>query len=73
MLAYVACFYFLSVSMRTLPMGVIYAIWSGLGIVAICLIGFFVFGQRIGAIGAAGIALIIAGVVLLNLFGSPRA
>lgn len=73
MLAYVACFYFLSVSMRMLPMGVIYAIWSGLGIVAICLIGFFVFGQRIGAISAAGIALIIAGVVLLNLFGSPRA
>ncbi|MBE2276518.1 MAG: QacE family quaternary ammonium compound efflux SMR transporter [Rhodobacteraceae bacterium] len=67
-LCYAAAFYFLSIPMRSLPMGVVYAIWSGLGIVLISLIGFAVLGQRLDLPAMIGLALIIAGVLIINLF-----
>ena len=65
---YLAAFYLLSITLRTVPVGVAYAIWSGLGIVLITTVAWLLFGQRIDAAGLLGMALIIAGVVVLNLF-----
>lgn len=65
---YGLAFYFLSLPIRTIPVGVVYAIWSGAGIVLIAAIGFFVLGQRLDTPAVAGLALIIAGVLVINLF-----
>jgi small multidrug resistance pump len=66
--AYACAFYFLSLTLRTLPVGVMYAIWSGAGIVLITAIGWIVFRQVLDTPAIIGIALIIAGVVVINLF-----
>ena len=68
--AYVVAFYFLSLTLKTLPVGVVYAIWSGIGIVLIALIGWVFFGQRLDLPAVLGIALIMAGVIAINLFSS---
>jgi small multidrug resistance pump len=65
--AYVASFYFLSLTLRTVPVGVAYAVWSAVGIVAISLIGWVAFDQRLNAAALAGMALIIVGVVVLQV------
>ena len=65
---YAIAFYFLSWSLRFVPVGIAYAIWSGLGIVLISLIGYFVFGQTLDTAAMIGLGLIIAGVLVLNLF-----
>jgi Membrane transporters of cations and cationic drugs len=69
-LCYGAAFYLLSLALRTMPVGVAYAIWSGLGIVLISAVGFFVLGQRLDLPAVLGIGLIIAGVLVVNLFSS---
>lgn len=61
-------FYFLSLTLRTLPVGVMYAIWSGAGIVLITAIGWVVFRQALDLPALIGIALILAGVLIINLF-----
>ncbi|BCX44758.1 SMR family transporter [Stenotrophomonas pavanii] len=70
---YGLCFYLLSVTMKSVPTGVAYAIWSGVGIVLISLIGLVVFKQRLDAPALAGIALICAGVLVINLFSRSSA
>jgi len=67
-LGYIAAFYCLSLALRSIPMGIAYAIWSGIGIVAISLIGFIVYEQRLDAAALVGIILIIAGVLVINLW-----
>ncbi len=67
-LCYLVSFYFLSLVLRSLPLGIAYAIWSGLGIVLVSLIGYVGFGQRIDLPGMVGLGLIVAGVVVVNLF-----
>lgn len=67
---YAATFYFLSLALRAMPVGVAYAIWSGLGIVLIALIGLAWFGQKLDPAALVGLALIIAGVLVINLFSS---
>lgn len=69
-LAYGVSFYFLSLALRTIPVGVAYAIWSGVGIVLISTIGWVLFRQRLDAAAIAGIGLIMAGVVVIQLFSS---
>lgn len=64
-------FYALALTMRTLPVGVIYAIWSGLGITLVTLVGWFVFKQHLSTNVLIGIGLIIAGVIVMNI--SPGA
>lgn len=64
---YVASFYCLSQALRTIPMGVAYAIWSGVGIVAISLVGWRLHGQVLDHAALAGIALIVAGVLVIQL------
>ena len=65
---YSAAFYFLSLTLDTIPIGVAYAIWSGVGVAAIVLVSVVVFDQKIDLAGMIGIGLIIAGVVVLRLY-----
>lgn len=67
-IGYCSAFYLLSLTMKTIPTGIVYAIWSGVGIVLISLIGFFVFKQSLDWAAIIGIALIMAGVLVINLF-----
>lgn len=67
-LGYGVAFYFLAVSMRTLPIGIIYAIWSGTGIVLIGIVGWLYMGQQLDLPAMLGMGLIIAGVMVINLF-----
>ncbi|MBN9062903.1 MAG: QacE family quaternary ammonium compound efflux SMR transporter [Rhizobiales bacterium 65-9] len=66
-------FYCLSLAMRSIPIGVVYATWSGVGIVLITSVAWFWFRQRLDAPAIAGIALIIAGVMIVNLFSKSSA
>lgn len=66
-LGYGLAFYLLALALKTIPVGVAYAVWSGVGIVAIALIGYFVFGQALDAAALVGIGLILAGVLVLNV------
>ena len=60
--------FFLALTLRTIPVGIAYAIWSGCGIVLISLVGWVFYRQALDWPAIAGIALILAGVVLINLF-----
>lgn len=65
---YGIAFYFLSLTLRAIPVGIVYAVWSGVGIVLITLIAWLLYGQKLDAPALLGIGLIIAGVVVLNSF-----
>lgn len=64
--AYSAAFFFLGLTLKTIPVGIAYAIWAGAGIVLIALIGLIVFGQTLDWAALFGIALILAGVIVIN-------
>jgi small multidrug resistance pump len=68
LVGYGIAFYFLSLTLRTVPTGIAYAIWSGVGIVLIAGIAWAFQGQRLDVPAMAGMALIIAGVIVLNVF-----
>lgn len=70
---YASAFYFLSLTLRTIPLGVAYAIWSGVGVALITLIGRIVYQQSIGLGEIIGIGLIVSGVIVLNLFSEGKA
>lgn len=65
---YATAFYFLSLTLRTLPVGIAYAIWSGLGIVLISIVGWVLYKQALDLPAVIGMALIISGVVVINAF-----
>ena len=67
-LGYGIAFYLLAQVLRTIPLGITYAIWSGVGVAAVTLIGWLVYGQRLDIPAIIGIALIVAGVLVLNLW-----
>lgn len=69
-LGYGCAIYFLSLIVRVMPVGIVYAVWSGAGIVLIAAIGWFAYRQSIDTPGLIGIALILAGVLVVNLFSS---
>ncbi len=54
--------------MKSIPVGIAYAIWSGVGVALIALVGWAIFGQALDAPAIIGIALIVAGVIVLNVF-----
>ena len=64
---YIASFYFLSMTLRTIPIGIAYAIWSGLGVTLITLIGWIYYGQSLDKVALLGMGLIVIGSVVLNL------
>lgn len=65
---YATAFYFLSLTLRTIPVGVAYAVWSGVGIALIALIGWLFLGQTLDAPALIGLLLIVSGVVVLKVF-----
>ena len=67
-IAYAISFYLLALTLKYMPVGIMYAIWSGLGIVLIAGIGFFYFGQKLDGPAFLGLALIISGIVVIHLF-----
>ncbi|PZP91921.1 MAG: QacE family quaternary ammonium compound efflux SMR transporter [Variovorax paradoxus] len=69
-LGYAASFYCLSLVLRSMPVGVAYAIWSGVGIVITAVVAFVLFGQRLDAPALAGMGLIVAGVLVINVFSA---
>ncbi|MBP9786761.1 MAG: multidrug efflux SMR transporter [Acinetobacter sp.] len=66
-LGYMIAFYCLSLTLKTIPVGIAYAVWSGVGIVLITTVAWFVFDQKLDLWGIVGIALIMSGVLILNL------
>jgi len=71
-LGYGAAFYFLSLCLRHMSVGIAYAIWAGAGIVLIAILGLLVHGQRLDAAAVVGLALIIAGVVVINAWSDMQ-
>ena len=67
-IGYVITFYFLALTLRTMPIGVAYAIWSGVGILLLAAIDWMWFRQALDLPAIIGIGLIIAGVVIVNVF-----
>ncbi|ACO76341.1 multidrug efflux SMR transporter [Azotobacter vinelandii CA] len=68
LIGYATAFYFLSLTLKTLPVGVVYAIWSGAGIALITLVAWLFLGQTLDIPAIIGLLLIIAGVLVLNVF-----
>lgn len=67
---YVVSFYFVSLALTDLPVGLVYATWSAVGIVSLAAIGVVFFGERLDLAAVAGFVLVIAGVVLLNVYSA---
>ncbi|HIW98182.1 MAG TPA: multidrug efflux SMR transporter [Candidatus Tidjanibacter gallistercoris] len=67
-IGYGAAFYCLSLVLKTVPVGIAYALWSGIGIILITLIGVFYFKQHLDLPAIIGLVLIVAGVVVINVF-----
>lgn len=65
---YAAAFYFLSHTLRTIPVGIAYAMWSGLGIILIAAMAYLVYGQKLDAAAVLGMSLILIGIVIIQLF-----
>ncbi len=70
LVGYGIAFYFLSLTLRTIPMGVAYAIWSGAGIVLISAAAWAFQGQKLDAAAVIGMGLIVAGVMVMNVFSN---
>ena len=70
---YSAAFFFLSLTLDTIPIGVAYAVWSGVGVATIAIVSYILYDQKIDTAGVIGIGLIIAGVVVLRLFSESTA
>ncbi len=71
-LGYCLAFYFLSLTLDTIPIGVAYAVWSGVGIASIAIVSVIFFDQKIDTAAIIGMGLIIAGVVVLRVFSEAN-
>ena len=69
-IGYGIAFYFLSLTLRTIPTGIAYAIWSGVGIVLISTAAWAFQGQKLDAAAVIGVGLIVTGVIVMNVFSS---
>ncbi|MNH35966.1 Multidrug transporter EmrE [compost metagenome] len=69
---YIASFYLLAIVVKTIPIGIAYAIWSGMGIVLVTLVSVVVYRQKSDVAAVAGMAMIVAGVVTIQLFSSMK-
>ena len=72
-LGYSVAFYMLSLCLKNIPVGIAYAVWSGLGIVLVTLIAWFLYGQKLDVPALIGLGLIIAGVATIQLFSNASA
>lgn len=71
-LGYLVAFYCLSLTLKWIPLGIVYAVWAGLGVVLVAAVGWLIYGQRLDAVAVAGMALIVLGVVLIQLSSSSE-
>lgn len=67
-LGYAIAFYFLSLTLKAIPVGIAYVIWAGLGIVLISTVDWLIFGQKLDLASIIGMVLIVAGVLIINIF-----
>ena len=72
-IGYGLAFFFLSLTLKDIPVGIAYAVWSGAGVTLIAAIGWLFLGQKLDAAAIVGMGLIVAGVVVLNLFSKTAA
>ena len=72
MVCFISCFLLFSRALPLLNLGVAYATWCGIGIVAMAAISSLAFGQKLAPMGFVAIAFILVGVVLLNTMGQPK-
>jgi small multidrug resistance pump len=70
---YALAFYLMSLTLDTIPVGITYAVWSGVGIVLVTLVAWILYGQALDAPALLGLGLIVAGVAVLNLFAGSVA
>lgn len=73
LLGYAGAFYFLSLTLRTIPLGIAYALWSGIGIVAVTVAAYFIYQQKLDWAAIVGIAFIIIGVMIIQLLSKSAA
>lgn len=71
-IGYAIAFYFLSLTLRSIPVGIAYAVWSGLGIVLVSLVSWWLYNQTLDLASMLGMGLIIAGVLVINLFSKAH-
>lgn len=69
-IGYVVSFYFLSLTLKTIPVGIAYAIWSGVGVVLISIMAWLLYGQKLDLPALIGMGLVISGVMVINLFSN---
>ena len=72
-IGYAIAFYCLSLTLKSIPLGIAYAVWSGLGIVTVSILGWLLFGQKLDFWAILGMLLIVSGVVVLNLLSKTAA
>lgn len=70
LVGYLVSFYFLSLTLKTIPVGIAYAIWSGVGVVLISIVAWLLYGQKLDLPALIGMGLIISGVMVINLFSN---
>lgn len=73
MTGYAVAFYFLSLTLKTMQVGVAYAVWSGLGVVLVAAIAWILYGQELDLPAVIGMALIVSGVLVMNVFSKTVA
>jgi small multidrug resistance pump len=73
LVSYAAAFYLLSQTLHTIPVAVAYAVWSGAGVALITLVAWALFGQRLDAFALLGIAMIVAGVLVIQILSNASA
>jgi small multidrug resistance pump len=72
-IGYGVAFYYLSLSLKTIPLGISYAIWSGVGVVAVSIIGWMYYKQALDIAALIGMAMILGGVLVIHLFSNSAA
>ncbi|MCG7201216.1 SMR family transporter [Marinobacter pelagius] len=70
---YAIAFYFLALTLKAIPVGIAYAVWAGLGVLLVALIGWLAFGQRLDLPAVIGMTLIVAGVLVISLLSESSA
>lgn len=73
LIGYAGAFYLLSLTLRTIPIGIAYALWSGIGIVLVTIAAYFLYKQKLDMPALIGIALIIIGVLVIQLYSKSQA
>lgn len=72
-IGYGVAFYYLSLSLKTIPLGISYAIWSGVGVVAVSIVGWVLYKQALDLAAIIGMAMILGGVLVIHLFSNSAA